>query len=132
VADPTARASFDESSTPTGALQDPTLAVHTAADPLVLVQNQSFYRDLYLAAEDASADFVQAFTVAPNTFTLAPYGAGHCTFPTETRVGAIELMQAWVRDGVFPGNAALDSAFGEQGFEPNYTPPAWPLEDDGA
>ena len=51
TADETARAEFDRMGNPTGKLKDPTVTLHTTADPLVLVQNESVFRDRVYAAE---------------------------------------------------------------------------------
>ena len=38
---------------PKGTVQDPTITIHTAADPLVIVQNETYFLDRYRAAEAA-------------------------------------------------------------------------------
>jgi hypothetical protein len=70
------------------------------------------------------------FTVPPATFPPdpgAPYGAGHCEFTPDTRLGLIELLDAWVRGGQPPTDAAVAEAFGEDsGFDPAFEPGPWP------
>jgi hypothetical protein len=73
---------------------------------------------------------VQTFTVPPTTFPPdpgAPYGAGHCEFTPDTRLGMVELLDAWVRGGQAPTDAAIAEAFGEDsGFDPTFEPGPWP------
>ena len=103
---------------PSGEIGMPTLTLHTAADPLVAVQNQSLLRD----ASGSTQDLAQLFTVAPDTFPAkpgAPYGAGHCNFTPDSRVGMIDLLDQWVRGGQAPSEAAVTEAFGaDSGFDP--------------
>lgn len=134
VSDEVARtAAADRGGVPTGELRVPMISLHTAADPLVIVQNQSHYRARYDAAVEggrASADLVQLFTVAPATYPTdpgAPYGAGHCNFTPATRIGAIGLLDAWVREGRYPGSRTAEKALGEgSGYSPLFTPAPWP------
>jgi pimeloyl-ACP methyl ester carboxylesterase len=111
---------------PSGTIEMPTLTLHTAADPLVAVQNQSLLRD----ASGSTQDLVQLFTVAPDTFPAkpgAPYGAGHCNFTPDSRVGMIDLLDQWVRGGQAPTDAAVLEAFGaDSGFDPTFEPGPWP------
>ena len=111
---------------PSGTIEMPTLTLHTAADPLVAVQNQSLLRD----ASGSTEDLVQLFTVAPDTFPAkpgAPYGAGHCNFTPDSRVGMIDLLDQWVRGGQAPTDAAVLEAFGaDSGFDPTFEPGPWP------
>jgi pimeloyl-ACP methyl ester carboxylesterase len=118
---------------PKGTITAPTITLHTAADPLVLVQNESFFRarfDKAQSAGKAEADLVQLYTVAPATYPEkpgAPYGAGHCNFTSQSRVAVIDLLTTWVRDGVYPGQAAIAPAMGDQsGYAPDYQPGPWP------
>ena len=111
---------------PSGTIEMPTLTLHTAADPLVAVQNQSYLRD----ASGSTEDLVQLFTVAPETYSPkpgAPYGAGHCQFTPDSRVGMIDLLDQWVRGGQAPTEAAVLEAFGaDSGFDPTFEPGPWP------
>ena len=111
---------------PSGTIEMPTLTLHTAADPLVAVQNQSLLRE----ASGSTEDLVQLFTVAPDTFPAkpgAPYGAGHCNFTPDSRVGMIDLLDQWVRGGQAPTDAAVLEAFGaDSGFDPTFEPGPWP------
>jgi hypothetical protein len=130
--DAAAREAFAASGTPTGAVKDPTVMLHTAADPLVLVQNESVFFQLADSNPKRSEDFVQLFSVSPPTYTPetgAPYGAGHCNFSTDERLAVIKILDDWVRNGAYPGPEAIAAAFeGAGGYEPNYRSAAWPAE----
>lgn len=118
---------------PSGAVTVPTITMHTAADPLVLVQNQSFLNARYEAYAGAKTDLVQLFTVPPAEFPEtpgAPYGAGHCNFTPESRLGVITLLDGWVRDGIYPAVGRVEAAFGpNSGYSRFFKPPAWPEPD---
>ncbi len=111
---------------PSGTIEVPTITLHTAADPLVAVQNQTLLRE----ASGATEDLVQLYTVAPDTYPAdpgAPYGAGHCDFTPDSRVGMIDLLDQWVRGGQPPTEAAVVDALGEEsGYDPTYEPGPWP------
>lgn len=106
----------------------PTLALHTAADPLVIAQNQSFLKQ----RTGGSERLVQLFTVPPADYPEdpgAPYGAGHCNFTPESRLGMVTLLDAWVRDGIYPSASRVQEVFGSgSGFDGLYQPAAWPGE----
>ena len=38
-------------------------------------------------------------------FELPPVGQGHCRFPPEAEVAALQALRAWVIDGRHPGQA---------------------------
>lgn len=134
VADPAARAAaLERGGHPTGAVQDPTITMHTAHDPLVIAQNSTVFRERYDGAVergDVRADLLQLYTVPPAAYSPdegAPYGAGHCNFTPESRVAVIELLDRWVREGTFPGKGAVEEALGpESGYDPVYIPGPWP------
>lgn len=111
---------------PSGEIEVPTLTLHTAADPLVGVQNQSYLRDV----SGDTDELIQLFTVAPDTYPSkpgAPYGAGHCSFTPDSRIGMIDLLDQWVRGGQAPSPEAVAEAFGpDSGFDPGFQPPDWP------
>ncbi len=122
-----------EGGDPQGTVTAPTITLHTAADPLVIVQNESFFRHRYeqaTSAGTATAGLVQLFTAAPPAYPQdpgAPYGAGHCNFTPQSRVAVIDLLDAWARDGVAPTPAAAAEAFGDDsGFAPDFRPGPWP------
>ena len=119
---------------PKGDVTDPTITMHTAADPLVIAQNETFFRNRYagqVAKGKATADLVQLYTTPPATYPEepgAPFGAGHCNFTTETRVAVIGLLDKWVREGVTPssGSALVVMPTDTTGFSPIYSPGPWP------
>jgi hypothetical protein len=134
-ADDDARAAFAASGTPTGAIKDPTITLHTVADPLVLVQNETVFEERAADNPDRTGDLVQLYSVPPDTYDPgagAPYGAGHCNFSEDERLGVITLLDQWARDGVYPALGAVDAAMGQDnGIEPNYQPPPWPAQLEG-
>ena len=129
TADPDARTTFEETGTPSGAVVDPTITLHTKADPLVIAQNQSLFLDRYQASNSPS-DLLQLYTIPPATYSSedgAPYGAGHCNFTPESRLAVIALLDNWVKNGVYPGQAAIAEAMGEEsGYSAAYRPGPWP------
>ena len=128
VADPAARAAADKLGNPTGKLQDPTITLHTAYDPLVLVQNETVFGDRVRTAKGRTADLVQLYTVPPATYAApAPYGAGHCNFTDDERVGLIRSLDEWVRSGVYPTATAVGTAMNDaKGLSPLFKPGPWP------
>lgn len=134
-ADEAARAKADKLGNPTGVLKDPTITLHTTADPLVLVQNETVFRERVAAAKGRTADLVQLYSAPPATYsaeTGAPYGAGHCNFTTDQRVGVIKLLDDWVRGGGFPGTDAVTEAFaGDASVTQAFNPGPWPAASGG-
>jgi hypothetical protein len=131
AADPRAVARAREAGgDPSGGIRVPTITLHTAADPLVIVQNQSFLAERAQASPDRRADLVQLFTVAPAAYREeqgAPYGAGHCEFSPQARIGLVALLDGWVREGIYPAAGRVTEVLGaDSGFDPLYRPPAWP------
>ncbi len=129
TADPAAQQALTDTGTPTGFVADPTITLHTAADPLVIAQNESLFGERY-AASDSSADLLQLYTLAPATYSEtdgAPYGAGHCNFTPESRLAVIALLDNWVKNGVYPAQGAVAAAMGEDnGYNAIYKPGEWP------
>jgi pimeloyl-ACP methyl ester carboxylesterase len=125
--DAAARAAFEALGTPTGDLQVPTLTLHTRADPLVLVQNETVFAEKVSASKARKADLVQLYTAPPPRYAKAPYGAGHCNFTTSERLGVVRLLDDWVRRGSYPAGPAVAAAFGtDTGLSPGYRPGPWP------
>lgn len=125
--DPSARAAIDKLGDTTGALTVPTLTMHTVDDPLVLVQNETVFAGR-VADKQQSGRLVQLYIAPPATYsetTKAPYGAGHCNFSDGQRVGLIDALDAWVRQGVYPNQAGIGPVIGE-GLQPSYIPGPWP------
>ena len=132
-ADAGAREAFAASGTPTGAVKDHTVTMHTVADPLVLVQNEKVFADRAYSSTGRSDDLVQLYTLPPATYPTdpgAPSGAGHCNFSADQRTGVIALLDGWVREGRYPGAAAITTAFGAEAASVSqaFTPGDWPAE----
>jgi hypothetical protein len=129
-ADAAAREAFAASGTPSGILKDPTLTLHTAADPLVLAQNETVFGDRVYEAKQRTGDVVQLYTMPPASYSTdpgAPYGAGHCNFTTDQRLGVVSLLDGWVRDGRVPGATAITAAFpGDASVTQTFNPGPWP------
>ena len=122
-----------EGGDPKGTITKPEITMHTAADPLVISQNQSFFLNRYQEAQKAgtaTAGLVQTFTLAPTTYPEvpgAPYGAGHCNFTPTSYVAIISLLTNWVQNGVFPGTAGIEAAMGtSSGYNAAWSPGPWP------
>jgi pimeloyl-ACP methyl ester carboxylesterase len=132
TADPAARAKADQLGNPTGDIKMPTITLHTAADPLALVQNESVFLSRANAAKSRTGDLMQLYTVAPTTYaesTGAPYGAGHCNFTSDERLGVVSLLDDWVRNGVTPTPTSAEAAFSDDpGLSLAYTPAPWPAD----
>jgi pimeloyl-ACP methyl ester carboxylesterase len=130
TADPAARAKADTLGNPTGNIKDPTITMHTAADPLVLAQNETVFAQRVSASKTRTADLVQIYTIPPTTYsqdTGAPYGAGHCNFTNDQRVGIIKMLDDWVHDGVVPGTNSLSEDFpGDPSVTTAFNPGPWP------
>jgi hypothetical protein len=130
TADQAARTKLAATGTPTGLVLHPTLTMHTKSDPLVLVQNETVFADEVQSNTKATGDLVQVYTVPPSTYPEdvgAPYGAGHCNFTDVSRIAVVDLMQSWVRDGVYPGQQAIAAAMGSaSGYDAVYRPGPWP------
>lgn len=126
--DEAARTTFAALGTPAGDVTVPTITLHTAADPLVLVQNETVFAAKVAASTARTADLVQLFTVAPKTYPKpAPYGAGHCNFSSDELVGVVTVLDNWVRRGTYPAGVAITGAFGTRtGLNLGYRPGPWP------
>jgi hypothetical protein len=125
--DASARAAIDKLGDTTGALAVPTLTMHTVADPLVLVQNETVFAGR-VSAKQQTGRLVQLYIAPPATYSetaKAPYGAGHCNFSDGQRVGLIDTLDAWVRQGIYPNQAGIGGVIGE-GLQPAYIPGPWP------
>jgi hypothetical protein len=127
AADTAARDAIEKLGDTTGNISVPTVTMHTQSDPLVLVQNESVLATRARAA-GKSGDLVQLFIAPPATYsetTKAPYGAGHCNFSTDQRVGLISVLDKWVRSAAYPVAAGVGNQLGE-GLDPVFSPGPWP------
>jgi len=134
AADPAAREALGALGDPTGAIKDPTITLHTAADALVIVQNQTVLADRASGNPDRTADLIQLYTAPPGVYPRspgAPYGAGHCNFTAASFTALVALMDGWVKQGAFPTQQAVAAAFGaDNGYAPLFAPAAWPAPED--
>ena len=127
TADAAARTAFEKLGDTTGAIKVPTLTMHTEDDPLVLVQNESVLA-ARAAKKNAAGNLVQLYVAPPATYpeaTGAPYGAGHCNFSDEQRLGLIATLDSWVRRSAYPVPTGVAAQFGP-GLDPAFTPAPWP------
>lgn len=116
---------------PGGAVADPTVLLHTAADPLVLAQNATAYR---VRAEAAgSGGLVLALhSVPPATYGTAgtgsaPYGAGHCALRADEHLSAVRLLDGWVDSARRPSGGEVQAAVGGSGgLRGDHEPGPWP------
>ncbi len=116
---------------PAARIRIPTITLHTVADPIVIVQNEAFFKNRYRFAA-GKGGLMQLFTVPPERYEAdpgAPYGAGHCNFTNASRIGLIKVLDGWVRTGNEPGVSEITEALGEDsGYNPGWQPPPWPTQ----
>jgi pimeloyl-ACP methyl ester carboxylesterase len=127
AADASARTAIEKLGDTTGVITVPTVTMHTEADPLVLVQNESVLASRARVA-GKSGNLVQLYVAPPATFsetTKAPYGAGHCNFSTDQRVGLISVLDKWVRGAAYPVQSGIGNSLGD-GYDPLFAPGPWP------
>lgn len=127
AADASARTAIEGLGDTTGRIVVPTVTMHTEADPLVLVQNETVLAGRARQAGD-SGNLAQLFIAPPATFsstTKAPYGAGHCNFSTAQRAGLISVLDRWVRDAAYPVLSGVGNSLGD-GYAPVFAPGPWP------
>ncbi|NEK56709.1 alpha/beta hydrolase [Geodermatophilus sabuli] len=82
VADPAAVADLARSSTVTGELEVPELAIHTVADELVPVEHEDWYAELVRRAGE-ERQLRQAYV----------QGTGHCEFQAAEQVAALQALE---------------------------------------
>ena len=130
-ADPAARTAADALFPPPAALTKPNVTMHTAVDPVAILANETLYGQ---AAAKASGQDIRWLSInvsnPPSPYPadgVAPYGAGHCSFTGTSIVGAVRILDDWVRLGRFPTWAGNTLAFGApSGFAGPNNLPDWP------
>jgi hypothetical protein len=130
-ADAAARDAADEEFPRPAALTKPIVTLHTAADPVAILANESLFSDW---AAQASGQEIRWLSVnvsyPPAPYPpdgRAPYGAGHCNFTVDSVLGAVQVLDDWVALGRFPTWAGNAEAFGpNSGFTGPVRLPAWP------
>lgn len=91
TATPDAMNYIEQYYTPTGALQLPTLTLHTSRDPLVPVKHEGEFAAA-VANSGASSLLLQRTVPA----------FGHCAFTTQQMTDAFQALAGWVETGVKP------------------------------
>lgn len=130
-ADPAARATANEEFPKPAGLTGPVLTLHTSADPVAIVANQSLLAGWVEQAEPTSLRWLNVNVASPPaTYPesgVAPAGAGHCAFTTQSVLGAVQVLDDWVGQGRFPTWAGNAEAFGpDSGFSGPPALPPWP------
>jgi hypothetical protein len=92
-----------------GKIKHPVLTLHTVLDPLVVVANESAYRDL-IASQGREDLLFQTYT----------NGNGHCAFTGAQLLTGVNAINAWVITGTPPTAAQFPAALG---FLPGFVPP---------
>ncbi len=130
-ADPGAREAADAQYPPPSALTKPNVTLHTAIDPVAILANETLYGQ---AAAQASGQDIRWLNInvsnPPTPYPadgVAPYGAGHCSFTGTSLVGAVQILDDWVRRDRFPTWAGNTIALGvPSGFAGPDSLPEWP------
>ncbi|HEY7047689.1 MAG TPA: hypothetical protein VH373_10755 [Jatrophihabitantaceae bacterium] len=131
-ADQAARDEFEKLGDTAGDLTAPTVTMHTEDDPLVIVQNEGVFAGRVQSHND-NGRLVQLYIAPPATYdesTGAPYGAGHCNFTDKQLLGTVNVLDNWVRKGVYPVPGGVSGELGE-GLDPAYVPGPWPGTSSG-
>ncbi|HEY2042787.1 MAG TPA: hypothetical protein VGH11_08925 [Jatrophihabitans sp.] len=140
-ADGAARTKADGLGDPTGAIQVPTVTLHTIDDPLVISQNETIFAGRAAKNSTSTGLLTQLFTAPPVTYQKAPYGAGHCNFTPTELTGVIDYLDGWVRNGhsnasfaatalgYDPASTPAQQAAGtaKTGYQPALEAGAWPV-----
>ncbi len=105
-ADAGPRAAAEAQYPPPSKLSKPNLTLHTAIDPVAILANETIYGQ---AAATASGQDIRWLSInvsnPPSPYPtdgIAPYGVGHCSFTGTSLVGAVTILDDWVRLGRFP------------------------------
>jgi hypothetical protein len=95
-----------------GLIKHPVLTLHTTVDEVVPVASESAYRNT-IAAVGRGNLLVQVYTT----------GIGHGSFTAGQYLAAIRAIDGWAQSGTPPASSAFPT---EDGFIPDFVPPAWP------
>jgi pimeloyl-ACP methyl ester carboxylesterase len=113
-----------------GDLKVPALTLHNVADPVHIVQNESWYRDrVDTFGPEIRANLVNAFVAPPAFYSAddpALEGAGHCNFEARTLVGLMIQLDLWARKGQYPGRDSISKAFAGQNVSLDFVNASWP------
>lgn len=115
----------------TGEMKVPTVTLHTQYDPLAIVQNEGDLVGKAVEVGNDSRKLLSANVTSPPMFydekEPAKYGVGHCNFTDESVVGAVRVLNEWVRDSKFPTKMSIQEALGaDSGFDPDFPLFIWP------
>ncbi len=111
---------------PTGQLTSPLVTAHTADDSVAIVQNHSVYRDR-VARAGVLDRLTAAYSVPPQTYEEAPFGAGHCNFPVASRVALVELTEAVLDQGTPATADTIETILpANEGWDVGFVPGPWP------
>lgn len=136
VPDQAARTKANDSPGLSGQTRVPTVTLHTQFDALAILQNDGA---LVAAANQKGAEarrLLSPIVVGPPVFyptddQLVP-GAGHCSFTTETVFGSVQILDEWVRQGLFPSQSLTTELLGEgSGYIPDFPLMKWPAGPTG-
>lgn len=105
----------------TGKIKNPVLTMHTIVDGLVIVSQESAYRETVAAAGRSNSLF-QVYTTGAQLGAV-PGNIGHCDFTPQQLLTSVAAIDSWVRTGVRPTAASFPPALG---FAPSFTPPPFP------
>jgi len=111
-APPSSRNYLERNATYSGKIKNPVLTMHTIVDPLVVVSNESAYRQTILSAGRGDLLF--------QTYTT---GVGHCAFTGPQLLTGVAAIDNWVRTGTAPLPSFFPAA---AGFNNAFVPPAFP------
>ncbi|HEX5707226.1 MAG TPA: hypothetical protein VFX96_08020 [Pyrinomonadaceae bacterium] len=106
-----------------GKIKNPVLTLHTVVDGLVVVSNESAYRDT-VAGAGRSDRLFQVYTSGAQ-LGVVPGNIGHCDFTPQQLFTSVAAIENWVKTGVRPTQANFPAG---QGFVPNFTPPPYPQQ----
>lgn len=126
--DAAARAAAAGLGQPSGALAQPTIALHTIDDPVTIAANVSVFADR-VGALGRTDQFQAWFTAPPAVFPAdpgAPYGAGHCNFADDVRIQAVGQLAEWLDSGQAP-NTSDDLLGTLSGYQPDLSAAPWPI-----
>lgn len=126
--DAAARSAASDLGQPTGAIAQPTIALHTIDDPVTIAANVGVFSER-VAALGNSDEFQAWFTAPPEVFPAdpgAPYGAGHCNFDDDVRVQAVDRLTDWLDTGKAP--ITTEGLLGsDSGYQPDLRAAPWPI-----
>ena len=95
-----------------GTLRRPVITLHTTADSLADIRNESAYR--------AAVQWWGREKYLTQAYVNA---VGHCAFTSKQLLSALAAMERWLDSGVQPDASVFSGA---EGFDNRFVPPPWP------